>query len=55
MLSVFILKSKLISMSHFGVGIMATGAIDVVRGSRSSVEELLQIYNHSERYGKKIF
>ncbi|GMP78116.1 hypothetical protein CsSME_00034173 [Camellia sinensis var. sinensis] len=27
---------------------MATGAINVVRGSRSSVEELLQIYNHSE-------
>lgn len=30
-------------------GIMATGAINVVRGTRSSVEELLQIYNHSER------
>ncbi|CAH9050008.1 unnamed protein product [Cuscuta epithymum] len=29
-------------------GIMTTGAIDVVRGSRSSTEELLQIYNHSE-------
>ncbi|WCJ27625.1 Long-chain-fatty-acid--CoA ligase 1 [Euphorbia peplus] len=29
-------------------GIMATGAINVVRGSRSSVEELLQIYNLSE-------
>lgn len=29
-------------------GIMATGAINVVRGSRSSVEELLQIYNHSQ-------
>ncbi|KAK9266743.1 hypothetical protein L1049_025365 [Liquidambar formosana] len=29
-------------------GIMASGAINVVRGSRSSVEELLQIYNHSE-------
>ncbi|XP_019184086.1 PREDICTED: probable acyl-activating enzyme 16, chloroplastic isoform X1 [Ipomoea nil] len=29
-------------------GIMTTGAINVVRGSRSSVEELLQIYNHSE-------
>ncbi|KAL8525286.1 hypothetical protein ACS0TY_014784 [Phlomoides rotata] len=29
-------------------GIMATGAINVVRGTRSSVEELLQIYNHSE-------
>ncbi|XP_022874999.1 probable acyl-activating enzyme 16, chloroplastic isoform X1 [Olea europaea var. sylvestris] len=27
---------------------MATGAINVVRGSRSSVEELLQIYSHSE-------
>ncbi|XP_057420973.1 probable acyl-activating enzyme 16, chloroplastic isoform X2 [Lotus japonicus] len=27
---------------------MASGAINVVRGSRSSVEELLQIYNHSE-------
>ncbi|PWA98790.1 AMP-binding, conserved site-containing protein [Artemisia annua] len=29
-------------------GIMATGAINVVRGSRSSVEELLHIYEHSE-------
>ncbi|XP_051133220.1 probable acyl-activating enzyme 16, chloroplastic isoform X2 [Andrographis paniculata] len=29
-------------------GIMATGAINVVRGTRSSNEELLQIYNHSE-------
>ncbi|XP_031273254.1 probable acyl-activating enzyme 16, chloroplastic [Pistacia vera] len=29
-------------------GMMATGAINVVRGSRSSVEELLQIYSHSE-------
>ncbi|KAF5189369.1 Long-chain-fatty-acid--coa ligase [Thalictrum thalictroides] len=29
-------------------GIMATGAIDVVRGTRSSVEELLQIYTHSD-------
>ncbi|KAK7359312.1 hypothetical protein VNO77_01267 [Canavalia gladiata] len=29
-------------------GMMASGAINVVRGSRSSVEELLQIYNHSE-------
>ncbi|CAK9149132.1 unnamed protein product [Ilex paraguariensis] len=29
-------------------GMMATGAINVVRGSRSSVEELWQIYNHSE-------
>uniref|UniRef100_A0A6M2F172 AMP-dependent synthetase/ligase domain-containing protein n=1 Tax=Populus davidiana TaxID=266767 RepID=A0A6M2F172_9ROSI len=29
-------------------GMMAMGAVDVVRGSRSSIEELLQIYNHSE-------
>ncbi|CAH9142243.1 unnamed protein product [Cuscuta epithymum] len=29
-------------------GIMSTGAINVVRGSRSSVDELLHIYNHSE-------
>ncbi|XP_042056502.1 probable acyl-activating enzyme 16, chloroplastic [Salvia splendens] len=29
-------------------GIMATGAVNVVRGTRSSVEELLQIYNHSD-------
>ncbi|XP_010247393.1 PREDICTED: long-chain-fatty-acid--[acyl-carrier-protein] ligase AEE15, chloroplastic-like isoform X2 [Nelumbo nucifera] len=29
-------------------GIMAIGAINVVRGTRSSTEELLQIYNHSE-------
>ncbi|XP_057830934.2 long-chain-fatty-acid--[acyl-carrier-protein] ligase AEE15, chloroplastic isoform X2 [Cryptomeria japonica] len=29
-------------------GIMASGAINVVRGSRSSMEELLQIYNHSD-------
>ncbi|XP_068655508.1 probable acyl-activating enzyme 16, chloroplastic isoform X2 [Aristolochia californica] len=29
-------------------GIMSTGAINVVRGARSSVEELLLIYNHSE-------
>ncbi|KAG6480123.1 hypothetical protein ZIOFF_063601 [Zingiber officinale] len=29
-------------------GIMATGAINVVRGTRSSSEELLNIYNHSE-------
>ncbi|KAL7209421.1 hypothetical protein ACSBR1_031040 [Camellia fascicularis] len=35
-------------MHHLDLGIMATGAINVVRGSRSSVEELLQIYNHSE-------
>ncbi|OMP09474.1 AMP-dependent synthetase/ligase [Corchorus olitorius] len=32
-------------------GIMATGAINVVRGSRSSVEELLVIYNHSDSVG----
>lgn len=31
-------------------GIMTMGAINVVRGSRSSSEELLQIYNHSERF-----
>ncbi|KAI8538130.1 hypothetical protein RHMOL_Rhmol09G0078700 [Rhododendron molle] len=35
-------------VSILDLGIMATGAINVVRGSRSSVEELLQIYNHSE-------
>ncbi|XP_047071762.1 probable acyl-activating enzyme 16, chloroplastic [Lolium rigidum] len=29
-------------------GIMATGAINVVRGTRSLDEELFQIYNHSE-------
>ena len=38
--------------SHIVLGIMTTGAINVVRGSRSSVEELLQIYSHSERFGK---
>ncbi|XP_057430019.1 probable acyl-activating enzyme 16, chloroplastic isoform X2 [Lotus japonicus] len=32
-------------------GMMACGAINVVRGSRSSTEELLQIYNHSESVG----
>ncbi|XWS35197.1 hypothetical protein CRYUN_Cryun21dG0105500 [Craigia yunnanensis] len=32
-------------------GIMATGAINVVRGSRSAVDELCQIYNHSESVG----
>ncbi|XVE81234.1 hypothetical protein DITRI_Ditri15bG0046800 [Diplodiscus trichospermus] len=32
-------------------GIMAMGAINVVRGSRSPVEELLHIYNHSESVG----
>lgn len=35
---------------HLMSGIMSTGAVNVVRGSRSSVEELLQIYQHSERY-----
>ncbi|RWW79851.1 hypothetical protein BHE74_00011848 [Ensete ventricosum] len=30
-------------------GIMATGAINVVRGTRSSNEELFHIYDHSER------
>lgn len=29
-------------------GIMATGAVNVVRGTRSSNEELRQIYNHSD-------
>ncbi|CAL0333093.1 unnamed protein product [Lupinus luteus] len=29
-------------------GMMASGAVNVVRGSRSSNEELLQIYDHSE-------
>ncbi|KAL9260155.1 Long-chain-fatty-acid--[acyl-carrier-protein] ligase AEE15, chloroplastic-like protein [Drosera capensis] len=29
-------------------GIMATGAVNVVRGSRSSVQELSTIYHHSE-------
>ncbi|CAA6659870.1 unnamed protein product [Spirodela intermedia] len=29
-------------------GIMATGAVNVVRGSKSSDEEILQIYSHSE-------
>ncbi|XBI86323.1 hypothetical protein VPH35_094302 [Triticum aestivum] len=29
-------------------GIMATGAINVVRGTKSSDDELFQIYNHSE-------
>jgi hypothetical protein len=31
-------------------GIMATGAINVVRGTRSSDVELYQIYTHSERW-----
>lgn len=34
---------------------MATGAINVVRGTRSSNEELLQIYNHSERLVRSSF
>jgi len=34
----------------FNLGMMASGAINVVRGSRSSDAELLQIYNHSERF-----
>jgi len=38
----------------FFLGMMAMGAVDVVRGSRSSVEELLQIYNHSERFAKEL-
>ncbi|CAN4120852.1 unnamed protein product [Withania somnifera] len=29
-------------------GMMASGSINVVRGSRSSVQELLQLYSHSE-------
>ncbi|VFR01167.1 unnamed protein product [Cuscuta campestris] len=29
-------------------GILTTGAINVVRGSRSSVDELLKIYTHSD-------
>eukprot|EP01018_Ginkgo_biloba_P035948 Gb_31209 [translate_table: standard] len=32
-------------------GIMAAGAVDAVRGSRSSVEELMQIYIHSDSVG----
>lgn len=45
---------KIINHIHaiFSLGMMASGAINVVRGSRSSVEELLQIYNHSERSDK---
>ena len=30
---------------------MAAGAIDAVRGSRSSTEELYHIITHSDRYG----
>ena len=33
-----------------GVGIMAAGAVNAVRGSRSSVEELFYIYSHSDRF-----
>lgn len=40
--------------STFVSGIMATGAINVVRGSRSSVKELLQIYDHSDRFGDNL-
>lgn len=29
---------------------MTTGAINVVRGARSSDQELFQIYEHSERF-----
>ena len=36
------------------LGMMAMGAINVVRGSRSSVDELLQIYNHSERFANSV-
>ncbi|XP_010512900.1 PREDICTED: probable acyl-activating enzyme 16, chloroplastic isoform X2 [Camelina sativa] len=36
------------TLYYFMPGIIAAGAINVVRGSRSSVEELLQIYCHSE-------
>lgn len=39
----------------FNAGTMAMGAINVVRGSRSSTEELLQIYNHSERLARLEF
>ncbi|KAI4370437.1 hypothetical protein MLD38_018791 [Melastoma candidum] len=35
-------------------GMMATGAINVVRGSRSSTEELMRIYQHSESVGLTI-
>ncbi|XP_028197107.1 probable acyl-activating enzyme 16, chloroplastic isoform X3 [Glycine soja] len=37
-----------LACSRSSLGMMACGAINVVRGSRSSIEELLQIYNHSE-------
>ncbi|KAF7837048.1 putative acyl-activating enzyme 16, chloroplastic isoform X2 [Senna tora] len=37
-----------VACSRSSLGMMASGVINVVRGSRSSVEELLQIYNHSE-------
>lgn len=30
-------------------GILAAGAVNAVRGSRSSAEELLYIYSHSDR------
>ena len=35
--------------AFFGTGIMTAGAVNVVRDSRSSVEELLFIYSHSDR------
>ena len=41
--------------SLYVIGTMALGAINVVRGSRSSKEELLHIYNHSERLMKQFF
>ncbi|XP_061373012.1 probable acyl-activating enzyme 16, chloroplastic isoform X2 [Gastrolobium bilobum] len=40
-----------LACSRSSLGMMASGVINVVRGSRSSVEELLQIYNHSESVG----
>lgn len=45
-------NEKFMSKMIYDLGVMATGAINVVRGSRSSDEELLQIYNHSERFVK---
>ena len=44
-----ILYFILLYFNNLSSGIMSMGAINVVRGSRSSSEELLQIYNHSER------
>jgi hypothetical protein len=34
----------------WGVGIMAAGAMDAVRGARSSTEELIHILTHSDRF-----